>query len=120
MSYHNLFLGLTVSPDRSYNLTSVIIDFLHEDKHQSFLQADSIIFTGRSYVCLVIVRYAQGTPNSNFVIPLQYIKKERDEIDFCCMQKNIKLIHYRLIQLILVGMARHLQITQNNKFAKSL
>ena len=35
------------------------------------------------------------------------------------MQINIKL-SYRLILLILVDMARHAQITQNNKFAKSL
>ena len=32
---------------------------------------------------LVIARHAQGTQNSNFVISLQYLKKEgRDEVDF--------------------------------------
>ena len=36
------------------------------------------------------------------------------KLNFC----NIKL-SYRLILLILVSMARHAQITQNNKFAKS-
>ena len=50
---------------------------------------------------------------------MQYLKKEwRGKLIFC-MQINIKL-SYRLILLILVGMARHAQITQNNKFAKSL
>ena len=36
-----------------------------------------------------------------------------------CMQMNIKL-SYKLIPLILVGIARAAQITQNRKFAKSL
>ena len=36
-----------------------------------------------------------------------------------CIQINIK-VSYKLIQLILVGMIRHAQITENNKFAKSL
>ena len=36
-----------------------------------------------------------------------------------CMQINIKL-SYSLILLILMGIVRHAQITQNNKFAKSL
>ena len=35
-----------------------------------------------------------------------------------CMQINIKL-SYRLILLILMGMARHAQITRKSKFAKS-
>ena len=35
-----------------------------------------------------------------------------------CMQINIKL-SYKLIPLILLGMARLAQISQNNKFAKS-
>ena len=37
---------------------------------------------------------------------------------FFCMQINIKL-SYKLIPLILVGMARLPQYTPNNKFAKS-
>ena len=36
-----------------------------------------------------------------------------------CMWMNIKL-SFKLILLILVGIATHAQITQNNKFAKSL
>ena len=43
-------------------------DFLHEDKHQSFLQVVSILFTGYDRFIL---------------ISLQYLKKEkRDEVDF--------------------------------------
>ena len=40
-----------------------------------------------------------------------------------CMQVNIKLSNYpatKVIPLMLVVMARSAQITQNNKFAKSL
>ena len=36
-----------------------------------------------------------------------------------CMQINIKLF-FKLMLLILVGMASPVQVTQNNKFAKSL
>ena len=59
---------------------------------------------------MVIARYAQSTQNSMFIIILQYFKKEwRDEVYFF-IQINIKP-SYRLILLILVGMARHAQIT---------
>ena len=83
-------------------------DFLHEDKHQSFLQSDSIVFNGHS----------QGTQNSKFVLSLHYLKKERrNDIDFLHVDKT--KLSYKLIPLILVDMARPAQITQNNKFAKS-
>ena len=37
------------------------------------------------------------------------------------MQININIkLSYKLISLIVVGMARPVQVTQNNKFAKSL
>ena len=68
---------------------------------------------------LFIARHPPSTQNGKFVISLQYLEKERDEVDFFYMQINIKLSN-NLMPLILVGMARPAQITQNNKFAKSL
>ena len=51
---------------------------------------------------------------------LQYLKKEvTDEVDFFYMQKNIKDF-FKVILSFSVCMAKHAQITQNNKFAISL
>ena len=47
---------------------------------------------------------------------LQYFKNEGIKLIFC-MQINIKP-SYKLMPLIMVGMARYTQITQKNKFAK--
>ena len=60
------------------------LDFLHEDKHQSFPQANSIFFLP------VIASHAQSNQNGKFVIFLQYLSKKEgsDEVDFC-MHVNI-------------------------------
>ena len=76
-------------------------DLLLGDKHQSFLQADSIVFTGYYQAC---PKY----PKRKFVILLQYPKKEEKngEMDLIfCIQINIK-VPYKLRLLILLGMAR--------------
>ena len=68
----------------------------------------------------VIARHNQINQNSKFVISLEYLQKKKRGIKLIfCMQINIKL-SYKLIPLILVGMAKPAHITQNNKFAKSL
>ena len=52
--------------------------FLHEDKHQSFLQAGSIVFTGHGQA-------SPYTQNKKSAKSSQYLKKEvRDEVDFLC------------------------------------
>ena len=74
-------------------------DFFHQRKHQIFLQANSIVL-------LIIVRYAQSTQNIRFVISLQYLKKEgRDEVDLLHENKHQIFKLFKLILLILVGMA---------------
>ena len=51
---------------------------------------------------------------------LQYLKENvKDEVDFFCLQINVKGF-FKLILLFYVCLARHAQITQNNKFAISL
>ena len=55
-------------------------DFLYEDKHQSFLQADSIVFTGHSHTC---TKYPKQQVCNIFVYQK---KKGRDEVD---LQINI-------------------------------
>ena len=83
--------------------------FLHEDKHQRFLEADTIVFGGHSQAC-------PQYPKQVFVISRQYLNKEgRHEVDFSHADKPF----YKLILSILVSITSHAQSTQNNKFAKS-
>ena len=53
------------------------------EKHQRFLQIDTIIL----YAC--VARHAQITQNNKFFISLQYLKKEvSDEVDILHVDKN--------------------------------
>ena len=45
------------------------IDFVHDGKHESLLQIDTMALIG-------IVKHSQSFQNSNVTMPLQYIKKE--------------------------------------------
>ena len=59
------------------------IVFLPSDKHQRFLQTDTIILV----VC--VARHAQIMQNNKFAISLQYLKKEvSEEIDFLYADKH--------------------------------
>ena len=82
-------------------------DFLHEDNIRVLYRLVVSL--------LVIVIHHQSTQNSKFVM---FQKKKWGLKLIFCIQINIKLSH-KLIPLIL-GMTRPAQITQNNKFAKSL
>ena len=58
------------------------IDFLHADKHESWLQIDVMILIG-------MVKHSQSFKNSEFSMSLQYLKKElKDEIDFLLAGKH--------------------------------
>ena len=77
-------------------------DFLHEVKHQRFLQGECVIL-------LLIARYAQNTQNSKFVMPLWYLKKEgRDEVDFLYADK-----HRTLLQVDCIKLDGHGQVCTN-------
>ena len=59
------------------------VDFLLADKHQRFLQIDTIILG----VC--VARYTQITQKNKFAVSLQYLKKEvSDEINFLHADKH--------------------------------
>ena len=71
-----------------------------------------------------IVRNLPSSQKSKFAIPLQYIKKEvRDEVDVLDADKHqiflqtlgIK-VSYKLILSLLLGMVKHSQRTQSDKF----
>ena len=85
------------------------VDFLPADKHQRFLQIDTIILG----VCGQILQ------NNKFAISLQYLKKKfNDEVDFLHADKHESLLQINII--ILMGMVKHSQSSQNRKFAMSL
>ena len=100
-------------------------NFLHTDKHKSLLQIESMIL-------MEIVKYSQYSGNSKFVISLQYLKKEvKDKVDFLHADKHQSFLKVyfntwasnfptRLILSLLMGLIKHCQMTQSNKFAVSL
>ena len=89
------------------------------------LQIDTMILMG-------MVKHSQSSQNSKFAMSLQYLKKEvRDEVDFLHADKHQSFLQvdfntlgikvsYKVILSLLMGMIKHSQSTQSNKFAISL
>ena len=101
------------------------VDFLLADNHEMFIQIDTMIFDGDA-------QHSQSFQNSKFAMSLQYLKKEvRDEVDFLHADKHQSFLQvdfntlsikvfYKVILSLLMGMIKHSQSTQSNKFAISL
>ena len=79
-----------------------------------------------------MVKHSQSSQNVKFAMSLQYLQKQvRDEVDFlqadkhrsflqvCLKTLGIK-VSYKLILSLFMGMIKHFQSTQINKFATSL
>ena len=76
-----------------------------------------------------MVKHSQSSQNSKFAMSLQYLKKEvRDEVDFLHADKHQSFLQvdfntlgikvsYKVILSLLMGMIKHSQSTQSNKFA---
>ena len=89
------------------------------------LQIDTMVLMG-------MVKHSQSSQKSKFVMSLQYLKKEvRDEVDFLHADKHQSFLQvdfntlgikvsYKVILSLLMGMIKHSQSTQSNKFAISL
>ena len=85
------------------------VDFLHADKHEYFLQIDTMIL-------MLIVKYSQSSQNSKFAMSLQFHKNGvRDEVDFLHADKYQSFLQvdfnilgikdfYKLILSLLMGM----------------
>ena len=83
-------------------------------------------------ILMGMVKHSQSSQNSKFAMSLQYLKKEvRDEVDFLHVDKHQSFLQadfntlsikvsYKVILLLLLGMIKHSQSTQSNKFAISL
>ena len=70
---------------------------------------------------MCVARHAQITQNNKFAIFLQYLKKEvsdEEAIDFLHADKHESLL--QIDTMILMGMIKHSQSSQNGKFAMSL
>ena len=90
-----------------------------------FLQIDTMILMG-------MVKHYQSSQSSKFATSLQYLKKEvRDEVGFLHADKHQSFLQvdfntlsikdaYKVILSLLLGMIKHSQSTQSNKFAISL
>ena len=96
------------------------IDFLHADKHQSFLQFDfntlSIRVSCKMILSLLMgmIKHSQSTQSRKFAISLQYLKKEiRDGVHFLHADEHQSF--YKLELWFLMKVARHAQSTQNRK-----
>ena len=62
-----------------------------------------------------VAKHGQITQNNNCAIPLQQVRKEVSD-EFCFLHESLLQID----KMILMGMIKHPQSCQNNKFAKSL
>ena len=90
------------------------IYFWHADKHRSILQVHTIILCGCKQTCPKYLKWQIISPEKHAISP----EKHADEVDFLHEDK-IKVFN-KLIVSLWVGIARHAQSTQNNKFAISL
>ena len=75
---------------------------------------------------MCVTRHVQISQNNKFAISLQYLKQEfSNEVDFfhADMHENLLQIDSMILRLILsllMGMIKHSQITESNKFTISL
>ena len=98
---------------------------MHAGKHESLLQIDTVTLIG-------IVKDSESFQNSKVTMSLQHIKKEvRKGIHFKLADEHQSFLQvdfntlsikdaYKVILSLLLGMIKHSQSTQSNKFAISL
>ena len=99
--------------------------FLHDEKHQNFLQVDfNILGIKVSYkvilsLLLGVIKHCQITQSNKFVISLHYLRKEvREGIHFLHADKHQSF--YKVTLLFLMEVARLIQNTQNRKIVTFL
>ena len=84
------------------------------------LQIDTMVLMG-------MVKHSQSSPKSQFVMSLQYLRKEvGDEADFFYPGKHQSFrqvpikVSYKVVPSLLMGRIKHSHNAQSNKFAISL
>ena len=80
------------------------VDFLHADKHQSFLQVDFNTLGIKVFYKMILslltdmIYHSQSTQSNKFAISLQDLKKKLGMEFIFCIHQNIKVStrwHYR-------------------------
>ena len=94
------------------------VEFLHADKHQSFLQFDfntlniNVSYKVTLSLLMGIIKHSQSTQSNKFAESLKYLKKEvRNEVHFLRPDKHQSF--YKLALSFLMEVARYVQSTQN-------
>ena len=91
------------------------VDFLHVDKHQSFLQ---VFYKLIVLLWLCVARNAQSTQNNKFAISFQYLKEiVKDEVHFLHSDKHESFL--QIDNTSLMGWSS-IPSSQNSKFPISL
>ena len=92
------------------------VNFLHADKHQSFLQvAFNVLITKVSLMVILslligLIKHSQITQSNKSAISLQYLEKElMDGVHFLHADKH--LCFYKLALSFLMEVTRHVQST---------
>ena len=90
------------------------VDFLHADKHRSFLQVDLNTLGVKDFYKVMLsllmgmILHFQSTQSNKFAISLQYLEKEvRNRVHFLYANKHQNF--YKLALLFLMEVARHVQ-----------
>ena len=94
-------------------IKSLLVDFLHADKHESLLQIDTMNLMG-------MVKQSQSSQNSKFAISQ---KRSYNEVDFlhadkhhCFLQVDFNTlvikVSYNVILSLLMGLIKHSQSIQ--------
>ena len=96
------------------------VDFLHADKHQSFLQVDfntsgiKVSYKVILSLLMDMIKHFQSSQNKKFAICIQYLKKKvRNGYHFLHADKHQSC--YKLALSFLMEVVRHVQSTQNRK-----
>ena len=70
------------------------LEFLHPDKHESWVQINTMVLIG-------MFKHSQTSQNNKFATSLQYVKKEvRDEVDFLHADNHRSFYKMALLFLI--------------------
>ena len=94
---------------------------MHANKRESLLQIDAAILMG-------MVQHSQSCGNRKFTMSLRYLEKYvKDEVDFLHTDKHQSFLRvyfntlgikvsYKVTLSLLMGMIKHSESTQSNKF----
>ena len=108
-----------ITPNNKFAITLQYQEVI--DKRESLLQIDTTILMG-------MVQHSQSCRNSKFTMSIQYLEKDvKDEVDFLHTDKHQSVLRvyfdtlgirvsYKLTLWLVMGIIKHSESTQSNKF----